>query len=202
MKIKKIATNSLVGLLAVLTTGCASYKASNLNALDTEVNAVTQKKDGITVQAKTFDKYDCKRYLDRNVIKEGFQPIQLTIKNDSSRRLILSSSNISLPSAAPNFVAQSVHTSTAGRAIGYGVGAYFTFGVLAIPAVVDGIKSSQANKALDIDFANKALEEKVLLPHSLNNGLIFVPVDQLQHDFKITFVDADTNETIEMEVTC
>ena len=67
--------------VTMFLSGCASYNASPLNTLTTFVvqphgNKPVETKD-LTVIAKIFSKADCKKYLDRNVIKMGYQPIQL-----------------------------------------------------------------------------------------------------------------------------
>src|ERR1700722_1480979 len=119
-----------------LLTGCASYNATSLRALSSDAvfsSSVEQKKD-IIVVGKAFNKADCKRYLDRDVLAEGYQPVQLYIENNSEKDYVFSLSKISIPFARPEEVAEKVHTSTVGRAVGYGVGALFIW-PLAIPAI-------------------------------------------------------------------
>jgi hypothetical protein len=106
----------------------------------------------VKVAAKAFDKMDCKRYLDRDVIKKGYQPVQLFIQNNSDKNYLLSLNRLSLPYVRPEEVARTVHTSTMGRILGYGIPGIVIAWPLIIPAVVDGVKSSEANEALDKDF--------------------------------------------------
>lgn len=178
-----------------LATSCASYKAQTLSNLTPQTASFSEKKENIVVSCKAFTEADCKRYLDRNVIDKGFQPIQITVENDSKRYLIFSKTNIGLPCADPAYVADKVHTSTAGRATAYGVGALILW-PLAIPAIVDGVKSSNANESLDRDFAGKASQEQIILPYGKLNGLIFVPVESYRENFTLTLVDKETQEPI------
>jgi hypothetical protein len=106
------------------------------------------------IVSKAFTPQDCDRYLDRNVIVEGYQPVQLYFQNDSDKSYLFSLNRIGLTVARPEEVAQKVHTSTAGRAFGYGVGALILW-PLAIPAILDGIGSAKANKSLDSDFLGR-----------------------------------------------
>ena len=183
----------IIGTLMFLFS-CASYNATTLHTLayDAVLSSVTIKDDVVAV-AKAFNKGDCKRFLDRDVIMEGYQPIQLYIENNSDKFYIFSLSRVSLPTAQPEEVAQTVHTSTIGRAVGYGVGAIFLW-PLAIPAIVDGIKSAEANDHLDIDYSSKAAKDQVIIqPHSYFNKLLFVPINEYQPSFTITLIDANSN---------
>jgi hypothetical protein len=181
--------------ISILASSCASYKAHSLSYLSPQTAPFSEQKEGIAVSCKAFTKKDCKQYFDRDVIAKGFQPIQLTIENNTKRHLFFSKNNISLPCANPEYVADTVHTSTVGRATAYGVGALFLW-PLAVPAIVDGIKSSNANEALDNDFAGKSPAEQMISPFSHFNGVIFVPVEFYQELFTITLVDKETNEMI------
>ena len=183
-----------LGLL-LLTTSCASYKAQSLPMLSSQSASYTEKKQNIEVSCRVFNKEDCKRYLDRDVIAKGYLPIQISIVNDTNRYLLFSKNNIDITCADPAIVAREVHTSTVGRATGYGVGALFIW-PLAIPAIVDGVKSSDANANLNRDFADKTSSEQIITPYGRLNGLIFVPIELYREAFTLTLVDKETKEGI------
>lgn len=112
-------TKLLTAVLAVgsllLLSGCAKYKAIPL----TQPKVLTDKK-GLTLEHKVFTKQDCATYLGRkNVLKKGYQPIQLTITNNTDRSYTYSSSSLSLPIVPAEFVAKKVKFSSTGRIIGY-----------------------------------------------------------------------------------
>lgn len=142
---------------------------------------------------KRFNKQDCLTYLDRNVIAQGYQPIHITMANNSEKTFHFDPMNISLPTAPYYQVADLVHTSTKGRVLGYGI-ASLVFWPFLIPAVVDGLGSAEANKQLDIDFANKSLSCGILYAWNFLNGLIFVPFEYAAQHFEITLVDQETND--------
>jgi len=178
-----------VAISTLTFSGCASYNAASLNNLSAGIVQTSELKDDVFITAKAFTKADCKRYLDRDVIKKGYQPVQLYIQNSSDRNYAFSLSRISLPCATPEEVAEKVHTSTVGRAVGYGAAAWFTCGLFAIPAIVDGVKSAQANESLDNDFSSKAARDQVIFPYSHFNKIIFVPLNEYQSVFVITLID-------------
>ncbi len=203
MKKNALYATSVLSTL-ILLTGCASYKASSLSSLSSEAimySSNTTDKDEPVVIAKAFNKADCKKYLDRDVIKEGYQPIQLYIQNSSDKSYSFSLSRISLACARPEEVAEKVHTSTVGRAAGYGAAAVFSCGLLAIPAVIDGVKSSQANESLDNDFSLKTASDTIIYPYCNMNKLIFVNRDEYQPSFNVTLIDTESKKPKTFHVT-
>ena len=106
---------------------------------------------------------------------------------------------MSLPVCSPQEVAEKCHTSTAGRAAGYGVAGLFLWPLL-IPAVVDGVASSQANTNLDRDFNEKNLEQIVINPYATHSGVIFISNNEFQDSFFIRLVDKETKEKYEYYV--
>lgn len=189
MKRLQILVLPAVACSLVLLAGCASYRASSLNTLTSDaMTLASPEQEDLVVVAKAFNKSDCKRYLDRDVIAEGYQPVQLYIENKSDKNYAFALNRVSLACAAPEEVAEKVHTSTVGRATGYGVASLFLW-PLAIPAIVDGVKSSQANDSLDVDFSSKAARDQVIQPHSYFNKLLFVPRSEYQPSFTVTLVD-------------
>lgn len=197
MKGFKIVSSFVV--LSAFAAGCASYNAAPLSSLSSEIIQQAPSETKVAVAAKAFNKSDCKKYLDRDVISEGYQPVQLYIQNQSDKNYVFSLSRISLPLARSEEVAEKVHTSTVGRAVGYGAGGLI-FWPLLIPAVVDGMKSSDANDALDQDFSAKTARDQVILPHSHMNVVVFVPKDAYQSTFKVTLIEEGTREPQVIEV--
>ena len=194
----KIASS--LTLLSILVSGCASYNAAPLSNLSTEVlQRAPVAEGGVVVAAKAFNKSDCKKFLDRDVMSQGYQPVQLYIENHSDKNYVFSLSRMSVPSARSEEVAEKVHTSTVGRAVGYSVAGIF-FWPLFIPAVIDGVKSSEANKSLDHDFSAKAAKDQMLFSHSHMNTVIFVPRDAYQSKFNITLIEEKTREPKVLEV--
>lgn len=182
-------------------SGCATYTASALSNLSADLfmNSIPKSGD-IGVAARPFTKADCRRYLDRDVISEGYQPVQIFLQNNTEKKFSFSLSRINLPHASPEEVAEKVHTSTVGRAVGYGAGALLLW-PLAIPAIIDGVMSYQANKALDNDFYSKAAKDQTLNPHSYINTLIFVPSSCYTNNFSIILIDQETNKPVVLNVS-
>ena len=184
--------------VSLLLSGCASYQAANLNPLLSDIGIQKlQSSDTlpVTVAWKVFDQTDCKQYLDRDVIRKGYVPIQITVYNDSDHPLYINPEEFNVAIVPYRQVTSKAHTSTVGRVLAYGVPGLFLWPFL-IPAVVDGLKSSEANEALDIDYTSKAIAETVIRPHSVFNGLIFVNKGYANSALEIPLTDRMTNDKL------
>lgn len=184
----------------ILLSGCASYRGAPLNVVEAPGSWMPWKGNDVVIGAKAFNAEDCRKYLDRDVLTKGYRPVQITIENKTDREYLFSLNRVTLPCARADEVADKVHTSTMGRAAGYGAAAFF-FWPFAIPAVVDGVRSAKANEALDIDFASKAAKDQRIEPYAHVNMLMFVPEKSFQRTFNITLIDAMTNEPRSFKVT-
>lgn len=186
-------------LLKLAFLGCANYKAASLPNLQPEFAPYSETVENVTLSCKTLSKAECKKYFDRDIISKGYQPVQLSIKNDTKKYILFSSQGVSLPVSSPEEVAEKCHTSTAGRAVGYGVAGLFVWPLL-IPAVVDGVGSSQANMNLDRDFSNKNMEQIIVNPFATHSGILFIPNNDFQDSFFVRLVDKETKEKFEYNV--
>jgi hypothetical protein len=189
-------TKTLTAVFAVgsllLLAGCAKYKAISLPSL-----AQAPVKNGISFAYKAFNSDESKMYLGRNLLEKGYQPLHLAITNNTDHAYQITPSSLSMPIANADFVAQKSHTNTTGRAVGYGTAAVLSCGLFAIPAIVDGIGSSKANKQLDMDYCAKMLRlDTVLRPHSTLSGIVFVARGAYNGDFTFTLTDADSGKKL------
>ena len=186
----KIAYSALI-----LLTGCASYNASTLSMLSPETALQSNENPNVLVSWKAFDKNDCDTYLDRDVLAEGYVPVQLTIRNNSNDpmffRLITSAHRSLLLMRWPI----SAIRQQAAVLLPLGVGGLIFFPLL-VPAVVDGFKSANANDALDADYREKALKEHTIQPHSSFNGVVFIPAHYADQKIHLFLVNQKTHQKV------
>lgn len=197
--LKKCKSILLVGALAGLA-GCASYEASMLSVLPVETSVQSLQNAEVLCSWKVFDEEESEKYLGRNLIARGYVPLQLTIRNASSDPMYLNPSNFNIPIPSVTEVANSAYTSTAARVVGWGVPGLLVWPFL-IPAIYDGIKSIEANAALDADYAAKAMKELTIQPRSSFNGIVFIPKEIAQQDIELFLVNERTNEKIRCPLT-
>lgn len=192
MKLLKMFAGFTAALILLALTGCAKYRPLPLKRVKMH-HSLYSSNEHIAFAYHIFTLEDCFTYLDRNVLYKGYQPINITFVNNSNKFLHLSKANFSFPCVTSLEVAQKVHTSTVKRVVGYGVAGLFIWPFL-IPAIVDGIGSSDANQKLDFDFKYKALHTQTVPPYTTVNGLIFVSVENFNPDFSLTVVDSENNK--------
>ena len=205
----KILRQLTLGCLVILISGCAAYQAVSLAALDPDQVRTYPEAKGLRVGYKVYSEKDCFDYLDRNVLAKGYQPVQLTLENQSERTYLFSVSNVRLPCADPKQVAKLVRTSTVGRVLGYGLGGLLIgissggayAALCAVPAVVDGIKSANANARLERDFAKKANPAFHLPPGGYVKTLLFIPKAQFSPSFEMVLLDEQTKAPVVLTVS-
>lgn len=182
---------ALVGL-----TGCGRYKASSLRKLAPHVSPFT-KEENVGMLYHIFTREDCLTYLDRNVLMQGYQPVQVTIYNNSSRTFNFSPHNFNVPCADPAHVAEMMHDSPIHGAVGFGILSVvfppFTLPFV-IPAIADSVSAFEANKLMDADFIRKALHSQTIAPFTIINGLIFVRRRAFHPDLRLALYDQATNK--------
>lgn len=173
-------------------TGCARYRIKTLKHLTPRISSRSNE-SVIAFAYDVFDRRDCKRYLNRDVISKGYQPIHIALTNNTSHYVKFSPDTFSFTCVSVEEVAESVHTNTAGRAVGYGVVGLFIWPFL-IPAIVDGVGSSHANERLDEDFARKGLDIQIIAPMTSVDGIIFASLESFDPDFSFVVTDMTTKQ--------
>lgn len=202
MDIKKSAfwiTFFPVVIVILGLTGCAHYKGKKLN----RIQPLTHDKRDQSIVAFShtiFTKKDCNRFLDRDVIAKGYQPIQISLVNNTDRHMHFSLESFSFPCASVEEVAHVLHTNTTARAVGYGIAGLIVWPLI-IPAIVDGIGSARSNDRLDMDFDHKGLRSQVIAPRATINGLIFVAVEDFDPDFSFSVTDLTTKQRYMLKTT-
>lgn len=177
-----------------LFSGCARYRSKPLHKLGYDQFTRSSNKD-VTFSFHAFSIDESKKFLGKDVIKAGYQPVHITLVNTSSHYLSFSPDRISLPTVSAEKVAKTVYDSTAGRAVGWGI-AGLIVPIFLIPAIVDSSWSYEANQQLELDYMVKGAQEKLIGPNMVLNGVIFVPVEDYKDLFTITLIDEESSEKI------
>lgn len=178
-----ILMTSLVSLLFL--SGCTKnlkYESRRLTPLTRATSHSSQTKDNVTVSVKSFDTSDQNYYFGHKT--NDLHPVQITINNDSETTWVLSRDHISLPLADSTAVA-SKYKSTGWASV--------ALGILSWPlGIMHGYMSHTANKEIEADIADKALETSALInPESHRNAVLFSRSDNDLQRFTVTLIDAD-----------
>ena len=137
--------------------------SSNLDARSKEISLediALQVTDGVIVTHKRLNKKDCKKYLQSSkILRKGYQPIQVTIMNNTQSNIEISPQNFIDFHTPALEVSQTLHRNGLARGVGF-----------AVPAVVIGTPVAFASiyagamAAAGISSAPGALTGILLLP--------------------------------------
>ncbi len=179
-------------LLSVIFVGCASYSAYGLTHLEPEPIFSSSGEQSLCIACKAYNRFDCEQFLGRNLIEKGYQPIQITLRNTSGKTYVFDPANLSIPLANVGEIAKKVHTNTVGRVAGYTLGGFLLSPLLWIPAVVDGIKSKEANEMLDYDYHRKIAKTQDLRPGDFYSAVVFVHCLDFINNITLTLTEKGT----------
>ena len=216
---KTLTRSAWLMMLPIFLTSCASYKARPLDTLSFNLEAPL---DNVYTSCKAFSKEDSNRYLGKNVLSHGYQPVQISIRNDSNDPFYLPVNGISLPIVDPEIIAKELEYSTAARTVAMTGAGFVGANLIAIPSmlllgplgvlvplatlvaapVVTGVKSSQANQQMEQDYNKKGAKDVYISPHTTINMLLFVTEDQYHPNFTITLRNTRTNDTLVVDMLC
>ena len=147
--------------------------------------------EGVHIRAKAYTAMESENYLNRDLIKKGYQPIQVTIQNNTQKTYFLSDQGIDLQTASSKAVASKVMRASIPRSIAYKVAGFF-FWPFIIPGTIDTIKTFHSHAKMKKDYYAKSIkaEEETLAPYSLVNRVIFVKVGESTESFTLYLREA------------
>ncbi|MDD4202439.1 MAG: hypothetical protein PHQ52_03135 [Candidatus Omnitrophica bacterium] len=164
---------SVMLCFCLLLSGCASYNASRLPSKDPFSFANYQQKDGLIMAAQFLSASDSKKVFGVSNLYKKFQPVYITIENKTGETYDFKKSMLNKRTTSAEEVAEICKFNTAGRATTYGVAGLFLWPLL-IPAVVDGVGSSNANSKMQDDFAFKEIRDDRIQPNGMLSGVVFL----------------------------
>lgn len=205
MKLRNILsqkTSLFTGIILsiILISGCAKYKPKPLKTS----HGSPVREHNVTICTHQLSKSECRHYFSRRITDKGYQPIQVSIINNSNETYILDASNIGLQIESWHTVAQACHIGTGRRFVSWFIPALFVSPFL-ISALVDASKASKANTQLNTDFNQRSisLESKIYIhPQTRINKVFFVAIENFYPDFDIILVKKDNpKESLTFELS-
>lgn len=178
-------------IIVILTTSCLRYNALPLSDLSYVVSDSVHS-DEVVLAAKAFTPIDCKSYLDRNVLRKGYQPVQLYIENNSEDDYRFSPNRVNLVCAKPKEVAKKMLARTSLDQSAYLHVNRSDLG-MAVGLIFDHL-TIEANRKLYNDFLSKSVVDRTILPHTNVNMLLFVPIKEYRSDFTVTLLKEPSYE--------
>ncbi len=186
-------------ILAVL--GClALFLAMNQGSLQTgPLSTLLALKGGflqqerVILSVKALNAEESKEYLQGDMLAWGYQPVQVTIENNSPDPYFLSPDSVELPLIQSEKVAKEILKKSIPRAIGFKVASLF-FWPLMFPSAVDSLMTLKSYNSLKKSLSSKLIKEEMIAPYSVINRLFFVKVENYQDSFVIKIQNQETLE--------
>ena len=158
--------------------------------------------EGIYVEAKAYDAQESQAYLNRDLIKKGFQPVQLTIQNNTAHTFHLSKEGVDLPHTSPTRIASHVSCEAIPRAVIFKVIGFF-FPPFLIAGTIDGAATLHAHLKMKGDYQAKSLKDtnETLLPYSTVHRIVFVPKERYTDEFNLYLKQDRSHQYASFHVT-
>ena len=190
--IKKLYLPALIILIILTMCGCAKYKSEPFAPIG--LNQKIEVKENIQAAKKALTEEECKIFFDRRVINAGYQPIQISIRNNSNQNYILNSNNIDLPIVSIQDVTKQIQRNPITKGL-----KYFVIGGPLLGAL-EGLNSQSINNKMTADFNSRCLDENKIVhikPNQSINTVVFVPKDQTKIDnFDLKLTNPENNKSV------
>lgn len=157
-----------------------------------------EEQQDVKVSATLLTERDCCYYFSRRVLEKGYQPIQLCIRNNSASSYVFDATRLNIQIEDRDFIVKLLQLDTAKRVAPYAITGLF-LGIFFIPAIVEGVKSSQANKELDRDFSKRVISSDsrvVIAPDSTFNKVMFVRADNMNPELAVDLICRKTKKKL------
>lgn len=153
----------------------------------------------VLVNIKALTKEESEKYLHGDMVGWGYQPVQVTIENNSPDPYYLTKDSIDLPLIAEDQVANEVLKKSIPRSIGFKIASFF-FWPFMIPSTVDSLMTIKSYNNLKRSLASKLVKEEIIAPYSVVNRLFFVKIENYKDSFVIKIQNQETLEDKVFEV--
>lgn len=160
-------------LIMLLICGCAKYNPQPLRPIG--LDQKIEEQNNVQVAKKVLTEEECRTAFDRRIIKRGYQPVQISIRNNSNKNYILDSSDMNLTLAPIQSVTKKLHRDPVTKGIKYFIIAGPVWGIF------EGLNSQNVNNQITADLNERCLDETRIVnikPHQSLNTVVFVSADQ------------------------
>ena len=173
--------------------------------------------DKVRFEYKILNKKECKNYFKtKKIIKKGYQPIQITVTNNSNDCIAVSQKGLNLQIVPADVVLNSLYKSGAIRGIALATVAtsatvpmymfmlvppalwitscvYFT--TMFTAAMFTGFGARIYNQKINL-IATLELQSQIIPPYTSVMGMVFVKSDSFTSDVTLTVENQNTQESL------
>ena len=149
--------------------------------------------EGVYIQAKAYSRDESKAYLSRDLVKKGYQPVQVTIQNNSQNAFFLSEEGVDIEQASPGKVARRISYEGIPKSIALKVASFFFWPFL-IPSAIDSAITLKHHFNMKSDYYAKSVKEEgeIIPPYSSVHRILFVPAEHFEEEFTLYLMDQNS----------
>ncbi len=146
---------------------------------------------GIDIEVLLYTKEDCEKYLSKDLLKKGFQPIQVIIHNNTANTYSICPSSIDMKTATAKEVITKIKIGTIPKKVGYSVAGFFLWPV-SVFSTIESLVHAKSLKQLESGINAKLVRDGVIEPYTTTARIILVQKEELKKEFDIHLIDLGT----------
>ncbi len=150
--------------------------------------------DHVKLSIKALGSEESEKYLKKDLLDMGYQPVEVTIENGSSDPYLFSPDSVALPLEEGGKIAKKILYAALPRAIGFKIASLF-FWPISIPSAIDSILTNKNYRKLKKQLQSKAVRQEVIAPYSSVHRVFFVRSENCQNSFDVTLENQETLES-------
>lgn len=147
----------------------------------------------IVLSIKPLTPEESEKYFQNDLKDLGYQPVQVTIENQSQDPYQIEIDSINVEMATAKQVAKAAKRSSIPGSIGFKV-AGFIFWPFSIAGAFHGLQSIKAYDQFKESLEVKMIKEETVAPYTIMNRVICIPVSSSIDYLEISFVNQSTLE--------
>lgn len=184
---------TIVALFAILSTLGSFHIAPLDSVAKNPLTPFVKQEKELSLSYRTLSAGESRHYLDVNLLKEGIQPVQVTIQNNTPRAYAIGVEDLDIAQVSSKDAAWKIARHAIPRSILYKVISFF-FPPFLVVETLDNIVTFKSHLDLKRDFHAKGFKDEgeTILPYSTINRVVFVPSEEYQADFAIDITDVET----------
>lgn len=144
----------------------------------------------LEVYIKPLSSDESKKLLGHNLPSKGFQPLHITIQNNSPYEYSISPSSIDMNHIDSKEVAKAIKNSALPRSIAFKILGFF-FWPFIIPGTIDTIHTFHTYNLLKKDYKAKSMKDETVPVYSVINRILFVAQEDFKDKFTMTLIETD-----------
>jgi hypothetical protein len=189
-----VGVATLITALFAFTYG--QDRSAPLAPLRLEVASFDKGDEGIFVKVLPYNANESKRYLNHDLIDHGFQPVEISIQNNTDRTYFVHPDEMGMPVASEGQVSNKYLINSIPRSIAFKV-LGFLFWPLMIPGTADTIRTYVKSREIQRDLFAKTIKEEYVPPYSTLLRVAYVPRGNYNPDFTISLIDVATSQRVD-----